>query len=85
MSTCGVYDEAKAKQKSLPARVETSTKVVREKEEVKTVNKRMHLDISTIKAPAGIRTTVTKPQWVILVDVKTGVKWTDFHQHKNDM
>eukprot|EP00957_Ditylum_brightwellii_P092230 7021209-Ditylum_brightwellii.AAC.1 len=62
MSTCGACAEAKAKQKSLPSRVETSTKVVQVKEEVKTVSERMHLDISTIKAPAGICTTVTKPQ-----------------------
>eukprot|EP00957_Ditylum_brightwellii_P115126 8779976-Ditylum_brightwellii.AAC.1 len=45
----------------------------------------MHLDISIIKAPTGIYTTVTKLQWMILVDVKTGMKWTDFHKHKNDM
>eukprot|EP00957_Ditylum_brightwellii_P182996 13938327-Ditylum_brightwellii.AAC.2 len=85
MPTCGACAKAKAKQKSLPSRVEISTKVVQVKEEVKTINKRMHSDISTIKAPAGICTTVTKPQWVILVDVKTGMKWTKFHEHKNDM
>eukprot|EP00957_Ditylum_brightwellii_P034200 2591820-Ditylum_brightwellii.AAC.1 len=63
MSTCGACAEAKTKQKNLPSRVETSTKVLQVKEEVKTINKRMHLDISTIKAPVGICMTVTKLQW----------------------
>eukprot|EP00957_Ditylum_brightwellii_P026824 2028146-Ditylum_brightwellii.AAC.1 len=63
MSTCRSCAEAKVKQKSLSSRVETSTKMMRVKEEVKTVKKRIHLDILTIKAATGICTTVTKLQW----------------------
>eukprot|EP00957_Ditylum_brightwellii_P099460 7576375-Ditylum_brightwellii.AAC.1 len=54
--------------------------------EAKAKQKRLPSRVETItKAPTGICTTVTKLQWVILVDEKTGMKWTEFQKHKNDM
>eukprot|EP00957_Ditylum_brightwellii_P099700 7595106-Ditylum_brightwellii.AAC.1 len=62
MEKCVACAESKAQQKSLLTRTEVVKKEVRIKEVPKKVNERMCLDISTIKAPANVEVTVTKPQ-----------------------
>eukprot|EP00957_Ditylum_brightwellii_P182215 13881997-Ditylum_brightwellii.AAC.1 len=76
---------AKAKQKSLPSWVEVLGKKVHDKETATAVNERLFLDISTVKAPAHIKVTITKPQWWIIVDELTGMKWSNFFETKNGM
>eukprot|EP00957_Ditylum_brightwellii_P189608 14432751-Ditylum_brightwellii.AAC.1 len=44
----------------------------------------MNLDISTIKVLARVKVTMVKPQWSMLVDEKTNMKWSEFYKHKND-
>eukprot|EP00957_Ditylum_brightwellii_P079204 6023899-Ditylum_brightwellii.AAC.1 len=80
---CVAYDESKVQQKSLPTRTEVIKKAVHIKDVPKKVNDCMCLDISTIKTPASVKVTVTRPQWLILVDERTRVKWFEFHQRKN--
>ena len=45
---------------------------------------RIFLYISTIKSPKYIRVSLTKPHWRTVLDVKTGLKFSDF-QAKNGM
>eukprot|EP00957_Ditylum_brightwellii_P179276 13657734-Ditylum_brightwellii.AAC.1 len=66
LSPCEACAEAKAKQKSLPTRVLKTVTVIKPKIKVGKVNEQMHLDISTIKALAGVNVTVDRPQWSIL-------------------
>eukprot|EP00957_Ditylum_brightwellii_P193164 14708329-Ditylum_brightwellii.AAC.1 len=61
MEKCVACAESKAQQKNLPTRIEVVKKEVRIKEVPKKVNEHMCLDISTIKAPANVKVTVTKP------------------------
>eukprot|EP00957_Ditylum_brightwellii_P210161 15364624-Ditylum_brightwellii.AAC.3 len=61
MNMCQACAEAKAKHLSLPTRVETKTTTVHPKIKSNIVNERLSFDIFTIKAPAGIRTKVSKP------------------------
>ena len=44
---------------------------------------RIHLDISTIKDPDGAE--LTKSNWRILVDERTGMQFSDFFARKSDM
>eukprot|EP00957_Ditylum_brightwellii_P030425 2304399-Ditylum_brightwellii.AAC.1 len=74
LSTCEACAEAKAKQRSLPTRVVKTVTVIKSKIKVGKVSEQMHLDISTIKSPAGVNVTVDKPQWLILVDERTDMK-----------
>eukprot|EP00957_Ditylum_brightwellii_P005741 437859-Ditylum_brightwellii.AAC.1 len=71
MPRCKPCATAKAKQKSLPSRVEVLSKKVHDKERATAVNERPFLDISTVKAPAHIKVTITKPQWQMIVDELT--------------
>eukprot|EP00957_Ditylum_brightwellii_P076350 5802770-Ditylum_brightwellii.AAC.1 len=66
LSPCEACAEAKAKQKSLPTRVVTIVTVIKPKIKVGKVNEQMHLDISIIKAPAGVNVTVDKLQRLML-------------------
>jgi hypothetical protein len=83
MKPCDACAESKSKQKSLPSRTEIVKRVVIKKDTPKLVNERIYLDISTIKAPAGVKVTVKKLQWVIIVEGRTEKKWTDFYESKN--
>eukprot|EP00957_Ditylum_brightwellii_P063090 4789512-Ditylum_brightwellii.AAC.1 len=76
--------KAKAKQKSLLTRVATIVQVIKPKIKASKVNEQMNLDISTIKVPTGVKVNVDKPQWLMPVDEKTNMKWSEFYKHKNN-
>eukprot|EP00957_Ditylum_brightwellii_P002392 183609-Ditylum_brightwellii.AAC.1 len=83
MEKCVACAESKAQQKSLPTITEAVKKEVHIKEVPKTVNECVCLDISTIKVSVNVKVTVTKLQWLILVDERTEMKWSMFHQRKS--
>ena len=85
MPKCEPCAQAKAKQKSLPSRVEVLDKQVHDKATATAANERLFLDISTIKAPKHIKVIVMKPQWRMIVDEFTGMKWSHFFEAKNEM
>ena len=85
LTPCAACAEAKAKQKSLPSRTEIVRVEVNPKEVARKVNERIHLDISSVKAPKDLQVNVTKPNWRIMVDERTGMKWSDFYEAKSDM
>ena len=85
MTLCGACAEARAKQKSLPSRTEIVRVVVNPKEVAKKVNERVHLDISTIKAPKELKMSVAKPHWLMKVDERTEMKWSTFQSNKSDI
>ena len=77
--------EAKARQKNLPRRI-LSRQVVRMNVPISSeVNGKVNLDISTIKAPKGVKVTVTRPQWRMLTGQRTQMKFSAFYQKKSDM
>ena len=81
-SACG---EAKARQKNLPTRI-LSRQVVRiNVPRPSEVNGKVNLDISAIKAPTGVKVTVMRPQWRMLTDQRTQMKFSAFYQKKSDM
>ena len=82
---CEPCAQSKAKQKSLPSRITVIKKVVQPKAIAATVNEHIHLDISTIKAPAKLNIKVIRPNWRLMMDERTGMKWSDFFSAKNDM
>ena len=61
MNPCEACAEAKAKMKNLPTRVHTVDTIVRPRVIPARPNNLMSLDISTIKAPEGVKITVSKP------------------------
>ena len=38
-----------------------------------------------LKVPAGIMVTVTKPHWMMVVNERNEIKWSNFFQTKNGM
>ena len=46
---------------------------------------RIFFDISTIKIPKKIKVSVTKPHWRIMVDKRTGLKFSYLFQANNYM
>jgi hypothetical protein len=75
---CEACSIAKAKQKNLP-KVTFGELQVQEKERGK-----IHIDISTVKQKKGMPEAI-KPNWRILVDARTQLKFSDFYPKKNDM
>ena len=75
MVVCNGCAEGKAKQKNVP---QESTLIKATKE-----NPRVYLDISTVKDPSG--DSLSKANWRIMVDERTGLKFTDFFERKSDM
>eukprot|EP00957_Ditylum_brightwellii_P144151 10983086-Ditylum_brightwellii.AAC.1 len=49
------------------------------------VYEQVHLSILTIKALEKVKVKVTKPNWCIMVEEKTGMKWSDFYPTKDGM
>ena len=85
MQPCSACAEAKARQKHLPTRI-LSRQVIRMKVPIPSeVNEKVNLDISTIKAPKGVNVTVTRPQWIIITDQRTQMKFSNFYQKKSDI
>lgn len=76
MSVCTACTEAKAKQMHIPVHIEH---VVASADA-----RRIHLDLSSIKAPKGIP-RIGKPFWQMMVDDRTGYKVSMFHEKKSDM
>ena len=71
---CGV---AKAQQKSVK-KASTHEKATR-------IHERVYLDISTIKPPRDLKGKVTKQNWRLIVDERTGIKYSDFFSTKDGM
>eukprot|EP00957_Ditylum_brightwellii_P182982 13937172-Ditylum_brightwellii.AAC.1 len=74
MEQCEACAESKVQQKSLPSKREVVKKGVHIKGVPKKANECMYLDISTIKAPANVKVTITKLQWLVLVDKRIEMK-----------
>ena len=72
---CQACVESKAKQKNLPSNTEH---IKASKEEP-----RIHLDISTIKDSSG--SELSKSNWHIMVDERTGMNFSDFFSKNLDM
>ena len=85
LNPCEVCAEAKAKMKNLPTRVQKVVKVVRPRVIPENPNDLINLDISTIKAPKGVNVTVTKPNWRLIIDQRTQMKFSEFFATKDGM
>ena len=85
LSPCESCAEAKAKMKNLPTRVQTVTTVVRPRVIPARPNDLVSLDISTIRAPKGVNVTVTKPNWRLIIDQRTQMKFSEFFATKDGM
>ena len=77
MGVCEDCSLGKAKQKNIYQKKDT------EEEDPQGETGRVYLDITTIKAPKG--EVISKPNWRIIVDERTGMKFSDFFGKKNDM
>jgi hypothetical protein len=76
LKPCDDCATGKAKQKNVP-------KVSKHLEATED-EPRVFLDITTVKSPKG-GPNVTKPNWRILVDERTQLKFLDFYDAKNGM
>ena len=76
--SCNHCAMAKSKQRHVPAIEPQADCAVKP-------NDRDALDISTIKAPKALKITLGKPNWRIMVDELTGMKFSDFFATKNGM
>ena len=85
MNPCEACAEAKAKMKNLPTRLHTVDKIVRPRVIPAKPNDLISLDISTIRSPKGVEITVSKPNWRLIIDQRTGMKFSDFFATKNGM
>ena len=45
----------------------------------------MGIDISTIKAPKKSEIKVSKPNWLMWIDERSGTKMSSFHEYKNNI
>ena len=83
---CEACAAAKAKQKNL---VKGEWKLVRFRENRKqraaNPNERIYLDISSVKSNKAKRIFPRRPHWCILVDERTGMKFSHFFNSKNGM
>ena len=48
-------------------------------------NGRVGIDISTIKAPKKSEIRVSKPNWLMWIDERSGTKISSFHEYKSDI
>ena len=78
LKPCNHCAMAKSKQRHVPAIESEADRAVKP-------NGRVALDISTIKAPKALKLTLGKPNWRIMVDELTGMKFSDFFATKNGM
>ena len=76
LDVCEACTMAKAKQKNVVKASEHVTS--------KDVNGRVHLDLATIKSKTGFPKP-TRSNWVIMVDERTQLKFSSFHETKNGM
>jgi len=73
---CKACAEGKAKQKNVP-KISEHIKATKEAP-------RIFLDLATVKDRLG-KTELSKPNWRIMVDERTGMKFCDFFARKSDM
>ena len=78
LKPCEYCATAKAKQKSVPKLTVPDTAVTKP-------NERVSLDISTIKAPKAENVSITQPNWRVIVDEYTEMKFSDFYSTKDGM
>ena len=45
----------------------------------------MYHNLATVKAPSEISEKVSKPNWQLMVDEATGMKFSSFHKNKDDI
>ena len=69
--------KAKAKQKSVPQSRRAPRSTI--------PNERIYHDLATVKAPADVAEKVSKPNWHLIVDKETDMKFTTFHKNKDDI
>ena len=74
MLPCGACAEAKAKQLCLLTRTEVIKVEVRPRSIAKVANGRIYIDLSSVNKPKVIDVNITKPNWVMMVDERTGMK-----------
>ena len=48
-------------------------------------NERMYHNLVTVKAPADVTEKGLKPNWQLMVDKATGMKFCSFHKNKDDI
>ena len=76
MKPCAACAAAEAKQKSVPKESDH--------EPVTGTERRVFLDIATVKQPVN-GPKVSKPNWQIMVDERTQLKFSHFFEKKNGM
>jgi hypothetical protein len=77
LKPCNAYAAAKAKQKNVPKTSSMAPSNTKKDES------RIYLDIATINRPD--KKQVYKKNWHIMVDERTGMKFTDFYETKAGM
>ena len=78
LKACESCAIAKAKQKNIPKIIDHVS--------ASEVNGRMHLDLSTVKPPEHQKDIkLTRRNWCMIIDEKTGMKFSSFHETKNGM
>ena len=79
LEPCLACSAAKAKQKNI-------TKHAEEKSKATEIGERLFTDIATVKAPMGVKADKSgRPQWRIIVDEKSKMKFSGFFPKKSDM
>jgi len=76
LGPCEACAIGKAEQKNIPKETEADKNIE--------VGSRMYLDIATVKQREGMPKP-TKPNWRMIVDGRTGLKFSDFYETKNGM
>ena len=85
MEPCEACAESKAKQMSLPKRTQIVRVEVKPRNVEKVANGKIYLDMSSVKKPKLLDISVNKPNWRLMVDKLTGMKWSEFYERKSDM
>jgi hypothetical protein len=78
MGVCASCAEGKARQKNISTKTKRNTNVEN--------SGRLHIDLSSIKHSESLEPEqITKPYWLIIVDERTQMKFSEFFSHKNAM
>ena len=92
MQSCEDCAMAKAKQKNIKRSDVEIIKVIKNENtddwKAKSPNERVRLDISIIKIPQNLKKlgiTVSKPNWRMIIDDRTGLKISHFYGKKSEM
>ena len=85
MKPCVSCAEAKAKQRGFPMQVVHHSKPMDNISIPKKAGEEIGIDLSTIKAPKDSEILVSKPNWRMIADKRTGIKFSGFYETKNGM